>query len=195
MQSQTIVQSAIAKALAQRSIAQILVGVSLLQVLTGCAPTKAIQCNTLAVNVNQSSVLGKKLETFGNDLGTKFGKAKNIEEYQAVAKETVTATTGVVSEIDQFIKGVAAVKLEDQTLIGLRDRAVKNYGVTVTSLNEMSGIFKEISTFELKPETAQTFKSRLESLKTVMEKMSSVDAEEQKIASEFNTYCGVTPAK
>jgi hypothetical protein len=90
---------------------------------------------------------------------------------------------------------VAAVELKDTSLVGFRDRAATNYTVTANALKELSGVFKEISTFDLKPETADQFKSRLESLKTVMEKMTTVDAEERKISSEFNTYCGVAPAK
>jgi hypothetical protein len=175
------------------AIAKMLVGVSLVQILAGCAPSKATQCNTLANTVNQGVALGKKLQGFGDGLGNKFRSAKNINEFQSVAKETVGAIDSMVGEIDQFSKSVAAVELKDTSLIGFRDRAVANYNLSATTLKSMSANFKEISTAKLEPGNAEQLKSRLNALQESAAKMTEVDNEEKKISSEFNTYCGVTP--
>jgi hypothetical protein len=173
---------------------QVFMAVGLVSLLVGCAPGKRAQCNSLATSVNNGTALGKKLEGFGNDLGTKFRSAKNIKEFQAVAKESATQIGAMVGEVEQFGKTVGAVDLKDTTLVGFRDRAVANYGTTATTLKQMQGLFQEMSTMELSPANAEKMKTKMQALQEISVKMNGVDAAEKKVSSEFNTYCEVTPA-
>ena len=175
------------RAVLQVSIAATLVGVN----LAACGPTKGVQCNSLSVEINQVTGLGKKFETVGKELEANGRKVKGIEGFHKMAKEGADKVTVLVSELDGFTAKVKGVELKDERLVGYRDQAVTIYSGASKSLKEVGGVLGQFTKLEANEEGKKMLAASSKKLETAMAELQKVDQDEQKVSKEFNEYCGV----
>ena len=180
-------QSMKIRAVLQISIAATLVGVN----LAACGSAKVAQCNSLSVEINQATALGKKFEAVGKELEAEGRKVKGIEGFHKMAKEGADKVTVLVSELDGFTAKVKGVELKDEKLVGYRDQAVTIYSGASKSLKEVGGVLEQFTKLEANEGGKKMLAASSKKLETAMAELQKVDQDEQKISKEFNEYCGI----
>lgn len=175
-----------------RSILPVLMAAGVVSLnLSACGLGKTAQCNSLSKEINKVSGLGKKFEAVGKDLESKGKSVKGIEDFHKMSKEGATSVKGLVTELDGFTTQVKSVDLQDEKLVGYRDRAVSIYTGASKSLKEVGSVLDDFTKLQANEEGKKMLETSMKKLNAAMADLKKVDEAEQAVAKEFNTYCGV----
>ncbi|MEB3294899.1 MAG: hypothetical protein VKJ24_17215 [Synechococcales bacterium] len=172
------------------SFSLVFVGMSLSVGLLACGPTKVAQCNAMIDELNKGEALAKKFETAESRMKKKAQNIKGIEDFRNMAKDLSQEFSTLTAEINQYITTVKAVELKDEKLVGYREQAVSTYSDMSAAFQGMADGFKKLQSLEATPEGQRMLEQTSRVMDQISEGMTSVEAEEDKIVKEINTYCG-----
>jgi hypothetical protein len=174
-----------------RAFGQVLVAATLIGVnLTACGPTKVAQCNALSSEINKAAGLGKKFEAVGNELESKGGKIKSIEDFHKMSKEGSDKVSVLVKELDEFTTKVKAVELKDEKLVAYRDRGVAIYSGASKSLKDVGDVLEQFTKMEANEAGTKMLEASSKKMEGATKELQKVDQDEKTLTKEFNEYCG-----
>ena len=136
--------------------------------LVGCE-SKVAQCNKLIEVVNQGQEI-----------------SQNIQGTDAATMEKLSTDLSGLSE------QIQAVEVEDETLIGFRDRFVKIYQDLGGAASKVGGALAALNDIKPNPEGVQKAKELQADVEEASKIGDQAAKDEDTLVKEVNTYCGGT---
>jgi hypothetical protein len=167
----------------------------LVSLLAGCAsmPNQMNQCNSVARQLTNRSILAQKVDRVTTEVVLKFNGVHNVEEFQAVAQASTIKVGSITGETEQLRKSMAALALKDTGLMSFRDRALASLAKRTSILKEVETELQRVNSTAAIMRNAQEGNISMQPLQSIMAKMDDVDVTEKKNVSAFNLYCKATP--
>jgi hypothetical protein len=167
----------------------------LVSLLAGCAsmPNQMNQCNSVARQLTNRSILAQKVDRVTAEVVLKFNGVHNVEEFQAVAQASTIKVGSMTGETEQLRKSMAALALKDTGLMSFRDRALASLAKRTSILKEVETELQRVNSTAAIMRNAQEGNISMQPLQSIMAKMDDVDVTEKKNVSAFNLYCKATP--
>jgi hypothetical protein len=174
---------------------KILVVAGLLSLLGGCisTPNKLEQCNSVARQINQRSLLGQKIAELRIEVALKFNGARDVEAFKVVAQTYILKTNSSVGEVELLRKSMAALELKDMGLVGFRDRSVANLAKRITILKQIEAELQRVNGVASAVRDGDEGFISMQPLQSIIGKMEDVDVAEKKNVGAFNFYCEIRP--
>ena len=176
----------------RRGVVSASVAIALLA--AGCGESKVSQCNRLAEIVNKAQGFMPAFESNIQTFSTNAAQVQSLDDIKAAADQYVTAVNEVVSDLDALAVELDSTELEDEELIGYRDRYIEMVAGFSGALNQASdamGIVQEVEAEADLP--AKIEESQQETVQAV-QLIQELSVEESTIINEVNTYCGAAGA-
>ena len=176
----------------RRGVVSASVAIALLA--AGCGESKVSQCNRLAEIVNKAQGFMPAFESNIQTFSTNAAQVQSLDDIKAAADQYVTAVNEVVSDLDALAVELDSTELEDEELIGYRDRYIEMVAGFSGALNQASdamGIVQEVQAEADLP--AKIEESQQETVQAV-QLIQELSVEESTIINEVNTYCGAAGA-
>ncbi|MEL6397576.1 MAG: hypothetical protein AAFR26_00655 [Cyanobacteria bacterium J06626_4] len=176
----------------RRGVVSASVAIALLA--AGCGESKVSQCNRLAEIVNKAQGFMPAFESNIQTFSSNAAQVESLDDIKAAADQYVTAVNEVVSDLDALAVELDSTELEDEELIGYRDRYIEMVAGFSGALNQASdamGIVQEVEAEADLP--AKIEESQQETVQAV-QLIQELSVEESTIINEVNTYCGAAGA-
>lgn len=162
--------------------------------LASCTPSKISQCNKLADSVNKMRPIAEQFQqenkTF--DAAAKAASAQNdFKGVKTAAGNAANGFNALTQKLDGLIKDIQAINLQDDKLVGLKDRYVQNAVAINASFKDISNALNTISTLENSPQGLQKLNVAGRNLTATAQKMGGLIQSESQLVSDFNQYCEV----
>lgn len=173
-------------------VGQALVFLAIAGVVFGCTPKKVSQCNQLSATINKIRPTAEKFQQEGKTFEAEAKAAATRNDLAAVktaAAKSANSFNALVEQFNGLIKEIQGLNLEDETLIGLKNRYVQNATALNTSLKEISNAFVVISQSENSPRGLKQLNSAEQKLTQTASTMNKLFQEESRLVSDFNNYC------
>ena len=174
--------------------ARLLVPIAIGSTLLSCTPSKVSQCNKLADAVNKMRPIAEQFQqenkTF--DAAAKAASAKNdFNGVKAAAANAATAFTGLTTRLDGLVQEIQGTNLQDETLVGLKNRYVENATAINDSFKGITNVLITISKLENSPKGLQDLSRAGRGLSQTASTMGRLIQAETLLVSDFNKYCEV----
>ncbi|MDX2240474.1 MAG: hypothetical protein NW224_07315 [Leptolyngbyaceae cyanobacterium bins.302] len=163
-------------------------------VLSSCTPSKISQCNKLADSVNKMRPIAEEFqqENKNFDAAAKTASAQNnFNGVKTAAGKAANGFNNLTQKLDGLINDIQGVNLQDETLVGLKQRYAQNAIAINASFKEISTALTTISTLENSPKGLQTLNVAGRNLTATAQKMNGLIQSETKLVEDFNQYCEV----
>ena len=162
--------------------------------LISCTPSKISQCNKLADSVNKMRPIAEQFQQENNafDAAAKTASARN--DFNGVKTAAGTAASGftkLTQQLDELIKNIQGINLQDETLVGLQNRYVQNATAISAAFKDITNALTTISTLENSPKGLKDLNAAGQTLSATAQKMGGLIEAETQLVSDFNKYCEV----
>jgi hypothetical protein len=177
-------------------IVKVVVVCGLVSLLGGCvsAPSQLDQCNSVARQLSNRSLLAKKIVRVMSEIALQFnGASNNVEGFQAVAQASSIKVRATTAEVEQLRKSIAGLTLKDTGLLNFRDRALASVSQRSSILNQLEAELQRVHHRAAEMRNAAQGSLSMQPLQLIMAKMDDLDVAEKKNVSAFNRYCDARP--
>lgn len=150
---------------------------------------QASQCKQFADITQQSQSIRESFDSEIENVQLKASGAQNLEELQAAAKEYTGAVSQVTDQLDSMTQSFEGIALTDEQLDEYRDRYIVFLKETKTALGIASGVMQQVIDTKTEAEFRDSFSTLTAQGDRAFSDLQSLDAEEDDILDQFNTYC------
>lgn len=171
---------------------QALVLIAIAGIAVGCTSRKVAECNQLSATINKIRPTAEKFQQEGKNFEAEAKAAATRNDLAAVktaAANSANSFNVLVGQFEGLIKEIQGLKLEDETLVGLKSRYVQNATAINTSLKNISNAFVVISQSENSPSGLKQLNNAEQRLTQTASTMNKLFQEEYRLVSDFNNYC------
>lgn len=156
-------------------------------------PDKIAQCNRLSSAINKILPIAQKFiqssDIFKQE-SQAATKRRDFPKFQAAVTKYASSSRAVNQQLTSAIETVSAVKLQDQTLVSLRNQSVQVYSRLNQGMADLTTSLDKVSRANLNSaEGLDTLQQSVKELELIGSRMSPLSPEESEITNTFNRYC------
>ncbi|MDX2230319.1 MAG: hypothetical protein NW220_11820 [Leptolyngbyaceae cyanobacterium bins.349] len=162
--------------------------------LLSCTPSKISQCNRLSETVNKMRPIAEQFqqENKNFEAAAKAASAKNdFNGVKTAAATTANAFKELTGKLDRLIQEIQGMNLQDDTLLGLKNRYVKNATAINTAFKDITTALTTVSTLENSPKGLQDLRTAGNQLTQTASTMNGLIQADTQLVTDFNQYCEV----
>ena len=176
----------------RRGVVSASVAIALLA--AGCGESKVSQCNRLAEIVDKAQGFMPAFESNIQTFSTNAAQVQSLDDIKAAADQYVTAVNEVVSDLDALAVELDSTELEDEELIGYRDRYIEMVAGFSGALNQASDAMGIVQEVEAEADLPAKIEASQQETVQAVQLIQELSVEESTIINEVNTYCGAAGA-
>ncbi|MDB9527364.1 hypothetical protein PN498_15295 [Oscillatoria sp. CS-180] len=179
----------------RRQVKRIAASAIVALLVASCGESKVSQCNRLAEVVNKAQGFMPAFESNIQTFSANAAQVESLGDIKAAANQYVTAVDEVVSDLDALSVELEGTDLDDEQLIGYRDRyieMVEGFSSALSQASDAMGIVQEVQAeADLPAKIEESQQQTVQAVQLIQE----LSVQESTIINQVNTYCGAEGAE